>query len=287
MANVSMAWPNIIDETTVSGGSWMASLPVTNVQNNRISKVARSANALLASTLLNIDMGATPSSIGLLALVVHNLSASAKVRIRADDAADFATPTYDSGWLNVWPVGIIPQNLLEWEEDNFWLGTVSQNAIAGYRAPFTHYLPTALPMRYWRIEIDDTGNSDGWVQIGRVFLGKVWSPAYNMTYGMSIGYSDASASESSLTGEEFFDVRTRYRVHKFDLGFLSKEEALTYVLAMQQQLGTSGELLISADRSDAENVPRTCFLGRMVSMAPVTAAFYQGWTTSFDIREIL
>lgn len=287
MANVSMGWPNIIDETTVSGGSWMASLPATNIQNRRISKVARSSDALLASTMLNIDTGATPSAVGLVALVVHNMSASAKVRIRADDAADFLTPVYDSGWVSVWPEGIIPQDLLEWEEDNFWLGTISQNAVAGYRAPFTHYLPTAAPMRYWRIEMDDMSNPDGWVQVGRVFMGKVWSPEYNMKYGMSIGYSDASASESSLTGEEFFDVRTRYRVHKFELGFMSKEEAVTYTLAMQQQLGTSGEMLISADRADTMNVPRTCFLGRMVSMTPVTAAFYNGWTTSFEIREII
>ena len=287
MANVSLAWPNIIDATTVSGGAWMASLPVTNIQNRRISKVARSSNAALASTLLNIDMGPTPSAIGLLALVVHNLSTSAKVRIRADDAADFATPLYDSGWVSVWPSGIIPLDLLEWEEDNFWLGTVSQNAIAGYRAPFTHYLPSATTQRYWRIEMDDTGNTDGYVQIGRVFVGKVWSPAYNMKYGAKIGYTDATASETSLTGEEFFDVRTRFREYSFELGYLSQAEAMSSILNMQQQLGTSGEILISGNRDDATNTPRLCFLGRMKSIAPVAIQYVNFWTTSFEMREIL
>lgn len=266
----------------------MAALPATNVQNRRISKVARSSNALTTSTLLNIDQGASsPVAIGCLALVVHNMSVSATVRIRGDDAADFATPVYDSGWLNVWPAGIIPQDLLEWEDDNFWLGTISQNAIAGYRAPYTHYPATAQPLRYWRIEISDTSNTDGWVQVGRVFLGKVWAPAYNMAYGMTFGYTDATALETSLTGEEFFDVRTRFRTHKFDLSFLSKEEAWSYILNMQQQLGVSGELLISGDRSDTTNTPRMCFLGRMATITPIVTQYHNVWNTSFEIREIL
>ena len=288
MANVSLAWPNLIDSTTVSGGSWMAALPAVNVQNSRISKVARSTNTALASTILNIDQGVgSPVAIGCLALVVHNLSVSAKVRIRGDDAADFATPIYDSGWLDVWPAGVVPTELLEWEDDNFWLGTLSQNAIAGYRAPFTHYPQIPQPLRYWRIEMDDTGNTDGWLQVGRVFIGRVWAPAHNMTYGMTFGYADATVSESSLTGEEFFDVRTRTREHKFDLGFLSKEEAYSYILNMQQQLGTSGELLISGDRDDVANTPRMCFLGRMKSLSPITCPHYNIWTTSFEIKEIL
>lgn len=265
----------------------MASLPLSNVQNRRISKVARSSNTAIASTLLNIDAGIEPVSVGLIALVVHNMSVSAKVRVRGDDAADFATPVYDSGWVDVWPAGLVPQDLLEWEGDNFWLGTLSQNAIAGYRAPFTHYLPYALPCRYWRIEIDDTSNTDGYIQIGRVFMGRVWAPEYNASYGMSFGYSDATTSETSLTGEEFFDVRTRYRVHKFDLPFMSKQEAFSYILNMQQQLGTSGELLISGNRGDVENTPRMCFLGRMQSINPVVTPWYHAWTTSFEIREIL
>jgi hypothetical protein len=282
-----MAWPNLIDQTTVGGGAWLASLPANNIKNNRLSKVARSSNALITSTILNLDLGASPVSVGCIALVVHNLSTSAKVRIRGDDAADFATPIYDSGWIDVWPAGVIPQELLEWEDDNFWLGTISQNAIAGYRAPYTHYLPAAQTLRYWRIEMDDTGNTDGWLQVGRVFIGKVWAPAYNMKYGVTFGYTDATVSETSLTGEEFFDVRSRTREHKFELGFLSKEEAFSHVLAMQQQLGTSGEMLISQDRDDAANVPRTCFLGRMKSISPITSPNCNIWTTSFEIKEIL
>lgn len=288
MANVSLAWPNLIDSCTVSGGSWMSTLPATNVQNRRISKVARSSNTLTTSTIFNIDQGASsPVAIECIGLVAHNLSVSAKVRIRGDDAADFASVIYNSGWLDVWSSGVIPQDLLEWEDDNFWLGTISQNAIAGYRAPFTHYLTAASPLRYWRIELDDTGNTDGWLQIGRVFIGQVWQPAYNMSYGMTFGYEDATALESSLTGEEFFDIRTRTRLHKFSLDFLSKEEAYSYILNMQQILGTSGEILISGDRSDTANTPRMCFLGRMKTLSPLGTPHHNVYSAQFEIKEIL
>lgn len=286
MKNITLCYPNRIDEGALSNGSWLATLPLANLKNRRLSKGACSTNATLAATKFDVAL-AQARSVGAVALVAHNLSVVAKVRIRGDDAADFATPVYDSGWVDVWPAGVIPQSLLEWEDDNFWLGTLSQEALAGYRAPFAHYLPAPVVLRYWRVEIDDTANPAGTVQIGRAFFGPAWRPTYNMSYGASIGFEDATAGETSLSGEEFFDVRARYRVHKLALDWLTDTEAYAGIMDMQQQLGTSGELLVSGDPDDVANQPRRCFLARLKSLSPQTHSSIGRHAAALELKEIL
>jgi hypothetical protein len=277
---------NRIDATTLTGGSWMGSLPLSNIKDRRLSRLARSTNALAASTMFDLDLGA-PRSVGVIALVAHNLSVTATVRVLGDDASDFATPVYDSGAVAVWPAGVIPQSLLEWEDDNFWLGTVSQEALAGFKTPFIVLPASAQTLRYWRVSITDTSNPDGYVQIGRVYIGSAWQPDFDRSYGASLGYDDVSQVEESLSGEEFYDVRRKRRIHRFELGWLSQTEALDRVLDMQRLQGTTGEILIVPNVTDTTNRSKVSFLGRLKSLDPVPQHLSQYWSSQFEIQEIL
>ncbi len=192
VANITLGYNNRIDLATLSGGSWSSTLPLVNVQSRVLSKAARSTDDAIASATINIDYGAAASYyIAVVALIAHNLSSAAKVRIRASTVSDFASTTYDSGWVNAWASGTIPSALLEWESDSFWLGTVSAQMRAGYAAPYVK-LTTRVTSRYWRIEIDDTSNSDTWIQIGRLFMSDTWTAANNYRPAVHVGHVDGS-----------------------------------------------------------------------------------------------
>lgn len=73
--------PNRSDEATLSGGSYQATLPLTNMQNRRLKQVARSTDATLPNTQWQGDFGAT-KTIGICALLNLNWSSSARWRFR-------------------------------------------------------------------------------------------------------------------------------------------------------------------------------------------------------------
>ena len=269
MSNILLAYQNRTDEAALSGGSWLASLPLANLQNRLVQRVARSSSAALAATLFNVDFGAV-KTIGVVALVVHNLSVGAKVRIRADDAADFVTPAYDSGWVDVWPSGLVPQDLLVWEEENFWLGTLSAQARAGYQSPYIHVLSAPQTYRYWRIELDDTTNSDGYVHIGRLFMSATWTPTINYNQGAELVYKDTTPTETSLSGAEYFDVRGKAREFSFTLEGLTDTEAYDVVLQLQRVAGISGEILQIPDLDDTTRIPARAYVGRLVDLSPIS-----------------
>lgn len=448
MANIFLAWQNRIDEATLSGGSWNSSLPLTNVQNRQVQKVARSSDAANASTKFDLDLG-SGQSIGVLALVVHNISASGKVRISASNdttaydntvvgssdltnvawsrfgstvssnasiapdgttTADilvedafagthFTTQTLgtvsgarfvegwvkaagrtrgriqitggggsasisfdlvagtitsstgaagisahdngwfrvwssatltsasvdiqfqlfdeagnasytgngtsgiaawgfrsaagnglpvDSGWVEVWPSGVIPTELLEWEDDNFWLGTISQQARAGFQSPYIWRLPSVALARYWRVEIFDSTNSDGYVQIGRVFLARGWTPSVNYSYGAGLGYQDPTPVLTSLSGAEYFDVRSKYRVMNFGLDYITDSEAYNYALELQRLAGISGEVLVMPDGGeDAGTQPLRSFVGRIRQPGAVVQTKPSVYSVNFEVKELL
>lgn len=426
MANIKLAWQNRTDAGTLTGGSWQASLPLTNLQNRQVQKVARSSNTQTSSTQFRIDLGQS-RTIGVAALVVHNISVSGKVRITASDStsawtnlatspSDFTnaawvkatvtvtanavtapdgtstadllsatgsnsgvyqgvtigaaapyscvvwlraavattiklvtiqTPSstvttqtinvttdwqkftisgttvagttgmqfyiggdssfttgeavyawgadvmsgsgllYDSGWMDAWPSGMIPQSLLEWEDDNFWLGTLSQNARAGYQSPFIHLLSSPQNLQHWRFEVSDTSNGDGYVQIGRLFMASVWEPSVNYSYGAGLGYQDPTPVDVSLSGAEFFDVRSRFRVFDFELQYILGTEAYGYALELQRLSGTSGEVLVVPDSADTNNIPARAFVGRLSQIGAITQPQPSAFSCSFQVKELL
>ncbi len=286
MANITLGWTNRIDGATLSGGSWVSTLPLDNMKNRQVQKVAQTTDATLASTKFQGDFGRA-RTIGVMALILHNISAIGKVRLRMNDTNSFATPLYDSGWVNAWADGAVPQNLLEWEDDNFWLGTMSDEDRAGYQSPFIHVLSTQQYLRYFLIEVDDTTNADGYIYIGRPFMSATWTPEVNHDVGDSLGYEDSTLVESSLSNAKYFDTRNKPRAYPFELSWLTGAEAFGEALDLQRLCGTSGEVLVIPDPDDVSNMPKRAFVGRMRALNKITRRGADTFSQAFELEELL
>lgn len=287
MANIFLAWQNRTDEGILSGGSWLSILPLTNLQNRQVQKVTRSNGVTAAATKFDIDLGQA-RSIGVVGLIVHNISVTGTVRITASDSAAFTTLYYDSGAVAAWPSGVIPTDLLEWEDDNFWLGTLSQQARAGYQSPYILKLSSVQNMRYWRVEIVDTSNSDGYVQIGRLFMARGWTPNVNYSYGSSLGFQDPTPVDTSLSGAEYFDIRSKYRVMNFTLPYITDTEAYSYALDLQRLAGVSGEILVMPDGGvSLSTQPQRSFVGRLRQVGTIKQPNPTAYSVDFEIKELL
>ena len=94
--NVAIAVQNWIDQTNagVQGAStqWLSTLPLENLQNNKLSKVARSTggSALAPSLVVDIDK---VFPVTLLCVPKHNLTDTAKWRIRGANATASTSST--------------------------------------------------------------------------------------------------------------------------------------------------------------------------------------------------
>ena len=285
MANAIIAYGNQIDSATFSGGSWLTTLPLTNIRDRRLGKVARSSSAAEVHTTFDIDLTGT-RLLRVIALVAHNFSTAATYRIRTSATADFAAAVSDSGWVDVWPV-VYPFGTLPWGSPNFWTGKYSEDEIAGYTASLVYILSSTISARYIRVEISDTSNAAGYVQIGRVFAGDGWQPVRNIVYGASLAWESRTTVQESLSGAEYFDERRSFRVARFELPVMSQAEAMANAFEIQRSAGVNKEVLFVWDPDDTVHALRRQFLGRLRTLSAIENPGPDRWRSPFEIKELL
>ncbi|MBP0589274.1 hypothetical protein J8I87_05990 [Paraburkholderia sp. LEh10] len=281
MANVLLAFPNLTDSSTLSGGGWQA--PLTNLQDRRLARVARTTDCAAGNTQFTVDFG-KDRKLQVVSLVSHNMSTQGQWRVLMGDDPTFATTKYDSGWMPAWSV-VYPFGTLEWEDDNWWDGTVSQDDRAGYPGILLNLLPAIALARYVQVQFSDTLNPAGYLQFGRLFMSPGWQPAHNMSYGASMGWEADTRVARSLGGTPYFDRKAPRRVDKFTLELLNDAEAKAQVFEMQRKLGVDGELLVAWNPADSLNLIRQSFLGRMRALNPITTVIQGFNSNAFEIEE--
>ena len=280
-----IAYPNRFDEAALSSGSWLAALPLTNLQNRVLSKMARSSDDAVASTKFDIAL-TKGRAVRVVALINHNLSADGLYRIRGSTVSNFASTVYDSGWVSAWPA-VYSTLTLEWEDDNWWSGVMLDEDKTGYTWTIVCVLSASAVGRYWRVEFDDTTNADTYVQLGRVFISGQWQPVLNMNWGASLSWETDTKIETAISGTEYFDRRSGYRVARFLLDGMTTDEGTGRAFEIDRRAGLDEEVFYIFDPDDTYNMIRRAFVGRLRQLSPLEYPYINITRKAYEIKELI
>ena len=285
MAKLQLSLANVADGATLSGGLWLGTAPLANLQQKLLSKVTRSVDLLATSTRLDIDLGNASTIVRFVALARHNLTTAATYRITAGTTVG-GTDIYDSTTLPVWPAVYLPEDL-EWEDDNWWEGQISAVAAQGYPIALEHDCDANIRARYWRIALTDAANPAGYVELARLWMGPLWAPQRNLSYGAGLTWEARSVSEYSLGGVLFSEPRPPARVLRLTLNALNDAEAYGTILDAQRRVGTDGEVWVIPNWDDAARRFKRDFLARFRRFDPIAQVHNRLHETSFELEERL
>lgn len=275
-----LGYPNRADGGTFSGGSWIASLPVSNLSSRELWKVGRSNGLTLANTKFSVDLGAAQNQ-RVFSLVNHNLSQTATWRVSMGTTAG-ATDIWQSLWKPAWTMTF--QSFIEWGSSIWWSVPGGDEYL---RSPYYSIIlaPDTFNARYLTVEINDPTNADGYVQIGRFFSGDVIQPEYNAAMGLQDSWKDLSTAEYSESGAMWANVRRKMRAVAFSLPYVQTAEA-AYFHELQRQVGITGEVLYIPYPSDLSENQRYGFLGRFTELSPFDYPFYRVRSLPVKIEEL-
>lgn len=290
MANPIFGFPIHSDRTaaTFSGGTWLSSggMALANLKDPRLALITRSTAVTTASTQFDVNMGST-ADVKVFALPKHTLSINAQVRLRASaTAGDFTTtPLHDSGWLDVWPI-IYPSGTLYYGHPSFFTGKLSAEDAVGYNVGYTYILSATVVAQHWRIEINDTANSVGYIDIGRVVLAAGWQPTIGIQYGAETGWTTGTTSTEMDGGAITYRVRPNRRRQQLTLN-LPNDEALVWPFEIQRKLGIHKQLHFVFDPTDTVHMPRRAFLATLKQLSPLQYPYYSRNTVGMELIEVL
>lgn len=273
MGNVALALRILSDNGELytpaySGGSWLAALPLTNLKDRRLSLKARSTDALAASTLFDIDLGAA-RNIGIVALCGHNISTGATWRVTLGTSSG-GSQVYDSGSLT-------PS-----------FSTITAEDRAGFDPTLVHIPTAAQSARYCRVAITDTGNVDGYVEIGRCVVAERIVPTINAQIGVQLGLETDTIRTVTDGSSAVYDARPVRRTARFVLDHQTAAEGMGSHWKLQRLLGTSGQTLFVFDIEDTTYLHERSFLGVLRQLSGVEFPWADGRTrTAYEVMEEL
>jgi hypothetical protein len=243
MSNCVFGFPIVSDPSplftpVVSGGSWLAALPASNVMDRRLNRIARSTNALAASTQILIDLGVA-RSVGVMSILVPNLTKSSTptVLFFASSSPSYTSfDIYASASLQAWPTGLTAEDVTgpDGSQQNVWQVVT----------------PPAFSARYVGIAITDTANVDGHIDVARVIIAGAYRPTRRISAGAKSSLENDTVRTETDGGATLYKARATRRVDTFSVANTPESEALTTIRKMQHRLGTSGQLFWVFDEAD-------------------------------------
>ncbi|MBW2596805.1 MAG: hypothetical protein JRC93_12715, partial [Deltaproteobacteria bacterium] len=163
-------------------------------------------------------------NITALAILDHNLSSAAVITLMGNTSDAWDAPAYSQ---------VIPWNPLK----------------IGYYLDQTY--------RYWRVQVSDQSNTDGYIEIGELYLGPYLEPSKNYSYGWEQSTNSFETVQKSNTGAE--KISLDYLQEDFQLVFgRIPETDIDSLLAMFREIkneaaGTVSPVYFFPDSASANN----------------------------------
>ncbi len=371
MANCLICSNNYLDRTyngavVLSGGSWQSALPISNLKDRFLVRVAQSTDTATDSTKFNFDLR-TPRNIRHTFIPSHNLQRNAEYRIRYSntpqfssctvfanatvgansvifmagvagatinigdaftingntqvytatnsvviassgagtinispslvDAAtageevechtgDFTTPLRDSGRNKVHLQVIDPLTLL-WGDPRIWDGRYTDEELETINEPIVDYIATPFIARYGIIELFDTGNTDGYVWLSRLFVSLGYQPTVNAAYGLRQGFECTTKISNSLGDAQFYEVRAIRRTFSFEINDISISEVMSNSYEAINYSGLDKQIVFSFDPSDTVQLARRTILATFKQLPDFSYAYFNAINTPYNLIEVI
>ena len=188
------------------------------------------------------------------------------IRARLSTVSNFSTTTYDT--------------------------TLASTDVHGDSALFplfvNFWISSPVTARYWRIDITDAANTDGRLEIGRVLIGRHFSPTVNMDLGYSLGFVDRSPISYTAGNILKLLQRPKNRLASCTLSHLTQDELVIVnkmVVGHEVFVSAYPEIADGGTADDAEQEQQNTIVGVVQSNVAVRQLSGMRHGTQITIRE--
>ncbi|GJM12798.1 MAG: hypothetical protein DHS20C12_12010 [Pseudohongiella sp.] len=190
--NFRIMYRNLIDVATLTStpapGN-VASMPIDNVKTLNHMESFRSTTTDSSGITITGSLTQAERVSGVV-LNRHNLKAGDTWRFRGWSGAGQTGTEYDSGWLNALMFKKLGE--LDTKVDKLVTTVFDEE---GWETQFSRMFFGSIVVRSFTIEIISDGNSDGYIDINRIWLARAVSFQRNFGYDYELDWIDTSLSE--------------------------------------------------------------------------------------------
>lgn len=182
---------------------------------------------------------------------------------------------------------IYPQFSLFWGHPSLWTGQPTAEDRKTLKIPIVRTFPTLLA-RYWLIEIEDTGNDDGFIRLDRLFTARGVQPSFNLIYGQtSLGFLSNTKVKTTNSKRRLYQPKRNQRLMPFEIQNLPVREAFSSFFDMQGSLDIHKQLFFIFDPDDIELMHRRAFLSTIRELNPLQFPYFDVNNVPLELIEVI
>ena len=280
MTNLRIIDYNAANIATLTASTTSGTLVASNMLTDIKSQVWRSTSTSAAI----LTACPTLKSVNAVIFAHTNFTNAATMRVvgytLANDVPGVATPVFDTSALPC--CAYTASSVFGWDANT---PGVSNFGFGG--GVYAGLFFTGGSVRRLYIEISDTGNAAGYVEVSRLIAGYYWSPTYNADYGVQLGYDDKSSHSRNDAGDLLTDITPRSKWLSFNLSGMEAVDRQNFMRLMRSK-GLSSPIYISVFPADTDkNLEQDYQIyGKQSALSPILMPYYSSYQTSIKIDEI-
>lgn len=265
-----------------------AGYPASQMKNDRVGLVWRSASDSLANTRFNISFSSL-RPVRSVAFINHNLTKNARATVRfyRDVAKTELLETI--GPLDVFPKGVysLSSSVISWDAGNFWYRTQQAEDNRNKTLQFAVYTTQRRFVRAIEVQLDDIDNPDGFVQVGVVDPADGFFFPYQYDYGAQYGIRSRTVNTEAAGGAEYSRVEEPRDVIIGTIPYNPLQFSLETWYEFQRRCDTHTPFWWAHDIDDIRNAHRLSFWAKNDEINLATYAIFEHSSTPFVFKRVL
>jgi hypothetical protein len=212
-----------------------------------------------------------------------NLTPTATIRVRTYTDTAGTLLFYDSGTILAAPY--IALGLWDW--GSVPLGVNSYSYGGGTYGRCWFELVGIGAVKRIVVDLVDTSNASGYIEVSRMVAGSYWSPTFNTSYGIPVTYKDLSSNARSDAGDLITTIGTRAKSISFDLASMLASDKQRFSQIVKGN-GLPRPLFISIFPNDTDTDKEQTYqiYGKLTNLGALSQPNALLYSSQLEIEEI-
>ena len=272
---------NAITASGVSSITFKAGSVAATITTGDLFTVNNNSTVYTAGTTTTISAGGTAS----IAITPNLADNAAAAEVITCITGNLSTVVYDSGYTDVWRA-VFDLSTLSYFDPHFYDLKFTDEERNVINMPWFDVADDSFYARYFLLEVVDSGNSDGYIDLAKLVISPGYQPTINMSYGTTLGWSsNTTVTKSDIT--KFFRVREGERRVAFQIANIPTNEAFGFDYEIKRALDLSGQLFFIFNPDESTNRHRFSFLATIEEISPTSFDYFDGNKIAYQLTEVI
>ena len=160
---------------------------------------------------------------------------------------------------------------------------VTETTVTRYATNIWYKFPVSQTKRYWKLQVTNPANADGYIQVAVISLSPAFVP--NRNYGREYQKGKDDFSEIDFSDSVILFSQEKPKIVAHVLEFTGLDDASQIeILALLEECGVHKSFIVCFD---PDNPQTTSYYVRNEDIAYPVTTYYKNWNWSLNVREVL